>query len=144
MGSRSSTLNGGTPKCAEDTEALQEHDAESLEAADEARLDKSLLDLVRLAASRPETRTRLFVRATPQEEELRLLSEAGVLRTRGRKITNCRVDTETGERLCVSTVKEPELDCRVPQCPYAAIMRTRLVTRLRAAYALERKKLGVG
>jgi hypothetical protein len=57
-----------------------------------------------------------------------------------REHTACRLDVETGEVIC-SHYKDgrylgaPRDDCRQAWCPYAAEMRTRLLIRLREAYA---------
>lgn len=96
-----------------------------------------LLDDLRRTAS--TDRWKLFRRAAPSDEYLIKLSEAGVLKTRGFPETSCRLID--GEAICDNNGEPRTLDCRQAWCPYAALMRMRLIVRLRAAYARERRRL---
>ena len=96
-----------------------------------------LLDEIRrVHASNP---SKLWRRAVVTDEYIAALSAAGLLSAQGLQETDCRMDVATGELLCNHT-GSPDLDCRVPACPYGELMRLRLVWRLRGAYARERKK----
>lgn len=108
---------------------------------DEGREVLSALDELRKVAASPD-RWKLFQRAEPADEYLVLLSEAKILRTQGLKETGCQMDWKTGEAVCQAK-GEAVLDCRNSWCPFAALMRMRLVHRLRGAYARERKRLVV-
>ena len=130
-------------KSSEDPARWQEN-AEALQVASDnpiTRRDSLLrLDLIRRVSE--TQRHKLFVRAVPPDEWLIDLSEAGVIRTRGSAETNCTANAATGESVCVfQHSREPKIDCRQPWCPFAATMRMRLITRLRAVYALERRRL---
>ena len=111
------------------------------EAKDVQDEGHEVLDELRKVAASPD-RWKLFHRAEPADEYLVLLSEANILRARGLKETGCQMDWETGEAVCHET-GEAALDCRSLWCPFAALMRMRLVHRLRGAYARERKRLVV-
>lgn len=86
---------------------------------------------------------RLFRRAEPDDEYVKLLSEAGVLKAKGQRETKCIAIPRDGDwiALCNHRSGMPaRLDCREPSCPYAILMRMRVDRTLRQAYALERKK----
>lgn len=96
------------------------------------RLQAEELDAVRRVFR--EHPRKLFARAAPNDEYLHKLSEAGVIKTKGRAEIIC-VGNECFEP------EEPHGDCRAKDCPYAALMRMRLTIRLRAAYAHARNRL---
>ena len=149
MGTRDIETDRGFNSCEEEPEAPQVDSRARLAAAsreapgsDNVRKYNPYLklDALRKVASGPDRRT-LFARARVPDEFLVELSQAGVLRVRGKLETNCGIQHESGELVCCHSGGEPALDCRLPSCPYAALMRMRLVMRLRAAYALERSRL---
>lgn len=125
-----SNHNGGNAKCEKEAKEAPRGVAENI-----ARLDE-----VRRVARRD--RARLFLRAVPTTDYLRLLSEAGVLQAPAVQETSCHLDAETGEAMC-NHAGDPGKDCRQSWCRYAVLMRMRLFNRLGAAYARERNRLGV-
>lgn len=88
-------------------------------------------------------RLRLFGSAVPTTEELFRAAREGHLKMRGkREWRGCNLDWNTGEANCCRRgLRPPHDDCRQWYCPHADLMRTRLLVRLRAAYALERRKV---
>lgn len=132
MESRSCNQPGESTKCQDQAKAAPRGVAENIARLDELRrVDR-------------RDRARLFLRAVPTTEYLLLLSQAGILSARGQRETDCYLIAETGEPVCNSQPGNPHLDCRQSWCPASALNRMRLITRLGAAYAHERKALGVG
>lgn len=144
MESRRSIRSGGLLKCGEDQENAPHPPPEGLGEAAASRMRLAAepyrsLDELRRVANGPQ-RYKLFVRAAVSNEYLVVLSQAGVIVARGRRETRCTLNASSGELRCYLG-HEPADDCRLRQCRYAALMRMRLLVRLREAYALERKRL---
>lgn len=123
-----SNRHGEYAKCENEAEAAPRGVAENI-----ARLDE-----VRRVAR--QDKARLFLRAVPTQEYLVLLSQAGILSARGVQETGCHLDAASGEARCYHN-GDPGKDCRQSWCRYAVLMRMRLLHRLGAAYARERRRL---
>lgn len=121
-----------TPKCQEGTEALQ--------VGSDQALGESLIDKIRRVGQTSD-KHRLFGRAVPPDWYLIALAKARVLRIYGLAETPCKIDTGTGELYCFRKGEPRHEDCRQPSCQFGELMRMRLIIRLRAAYARERRKL---
>lgn len=136
---RGKTWQDGTEK---EAGSLKRHDPHLSDSA-RAKRSEALAQIARLDEVRrvaDTNKARLFRRAVPTIDYLILLSTAGVLHAKGLKETECRIDIETGEQMCEYN-GAPGLDCRLPSCPFGALMRMRLITRLGEAYAREKNRL---
>lgn len=130
MESEGSKGSGGEIRWQEGADALPDGKPEAL-------IIRQLDDIRRVHAVNPK---QLFRRAVVDVDYLVLLSKAGVIKARGRLLTNCMTNAATGELVCVHN-GAPGPDCREAACKYAGLMRTRLIKGLARAYALERRRL---
>lgn len=124
------------------TTPRQSEDVKCQEKSETGRVPEHIARLDEIRRVADQDKSRLFLRAVPTQDYLVLLSQAGLLSARGQPETDCHLDADSGEARCYHN-GDPGKDCRQSWCRYAVLMRMRLLNRLGAAYALERRRLGV-